>query len=96
MKFSLGEKIHISGVIRIKVCFFEFHPSKLFLTKENQQTNVLNCWRHFMMNQFVKATTCFSCKLTVNIDFLLLKSALPSPQHNFPLNFLPCSGEEFR
>lgn len=42
-----------------------------------------------MMNQFVKATTCFSCKLTVNIDFLLLKSALPSPQHNFPPQFSP-------
>lgn len=48
------------------------------------------------MNQFVKTTTCFDCKSTVNIDFLLLKSALPSLQHNFPLNFPPCSGEEFR
>lgn len=30
MKFSSGEKIHIAGVM-IKVCFFEFLSSKVFL-----------------------------------------------------------------
>lgn len=37
MKFSAGEKIHVSGVIRIKVCFFEVRPSKLFLTKKKKK-----------------------------------------------------------
>lgn len=36
-----------------------------------------------MINQFVKATTYFSCKLTVNIDFLLLKSAQPQFSNMF-------------
>lgn len=59
--------------------------------EKKEQTNALNCWRHFMINQLVKATTYFSCKLTVNIDFLLLKSAQPP----LLLNFRTCSGEEF-
>ena len=92
MKLSSGEEIHTAGVMRIKGGFLHFSA---FSHKEINKLNASNCW---MVNTSVKATTCFSWKLTVNIDFLLLReiSFARPPGAISNLNFLPCSGEEFR